>query len=470
MAISTVNRLITLFDDAFKGLSRPISIAESERFAVLVHQSMNSRRRVYHRVEHVFPMCVDMQPIQVLAALFHDVVYFQLDGGFPPGTQHLLLDVASESSGNLTLQARLPEDTAFQVCAALFNFQAGQTLPPYGGTNEFLSAVVAARLLSPHLDLESLIAIVACIEATIPFRAPSADGETAADILATRVAQQHQFWLAPVDASATPEFVGTALRAAVALGNRDVSGFAKSDPGVFLSSTWLLIDESNAQLANPGVYSVQEYRGALVRMASFLANLDSDTIFQCYQDSPRQDEIAILAATARRNINFACEFLDAKITSIAIIEALVLCTGRDCPISMFLGDIRCDSGRPDRVEDFLPEILSTEKVNEDLLNVFEKGRPLESNNDLTASPLTAFIYRCLGHAGTQKAFEEAQAMFEDALAPKAFLQGLRSDMVLGILHACAQIAFSRRTALLELAESISASAAALPEQSGGSSE
>ncbi|OYT92128.1 MAG: hypothetical protein CFE43_10385 [Burkholderiales bacterium PBB3] len=462
MAISTVNRLITLFDDAFKGLSRPISIAESERFAVLVHQSMNSKRRVYHRVEHVFPMCVDMQPIQVLAALFHDVVYFQLDGGFPPGTQHLLQDVASEHLGDLTLHAGLPEDTAFQVCVALFNFQAGQTLPPYGGTNEFLSAVVAARLLAPHLDLESLIAIVACIEATIPFRAPSALGETAADILAKRVAQQHQLWLAPADASATPAFVGTALRAAVALGNRDVSGFAKSDPGVFLSSTWLLIDESNAQLANPGVYSVQEYRGALVRMASFLAGLDATTIFQCYQDSPGREDIANLAATARRNIDFACEFLDAKITSIAIIEALVLCTGRDCPISMFLGDIRCEGGRPDRVEDFLPEIPLTQLVNDELLNVFEKGRPLESNNDLTASPLTAFIYRCLGHIGAQKAFVQAQQMFAGALEPQAFLQGLRMDMVLGILQACAQIAFSRRAALLDLAASL--------EQSGVANE
>lgn len=454
MAISTVNCLITLFDDAFKGLSKPISIAESERFAVLVHQSMNSKRRVYHRVEHVFPMCVDMQPTQVLAALFHDLVYFQLDGGFPPGTLHVLEDVASERSGELTLHARLPKDAAFQVCAALFNFHAGQALPPYGGTNEFLSAVVAARLLAPHLELQTLIAIVACIEATIPFRAPSVLGETAAEILATRVAQQHQFWLAPVDVAATPAFVMSTLRAAVALGNRDVSGFAESDPGVFLSSTWLLIDESNAQMANPGVYSVQEYRGALVRMASFLTNLDAATIFQCYQDSPQPAEIANLTATARRNIHFACEFLDAKIISIAIIEALVLCTGRDCPISMFLGDIRIDGGRPDRVEDFLPEIPLTKKVNDELLNVFEKGRPLESSNDLTASPLTAFIYRCLGQAGTQTAFEQAQQMFAGTLEPIAFLRGLRTDMVLGILQACAQIAFSRRAALHDLATSL----------------
>ena len=454
MATSTVNRLISLFDDAFKALARPISMADSERFAVLVHQSMNSKRRVYHRVEHVFPMCVDMQPIQVLAALFHDVVYFQLDGGFPPGAHHLLQDVASEHAGNLVLHACLPQDPAFNVCVALFHVQAGQTLSPYGGTNEFLSAVVAARLLAPHLDLENLIAMVACIEATIPFRAPVASGETAPDILAKRVAEQHRQWLGPVDAAATSVFVSTTLRAAVALGNRDVSGFAKSDPGVFLSSTWLLIDESNAQLANPGVYSVQEYRGALVRMGSFLGSLDATTIFQCYQDSPSKDEIANLAGTARRNIDFACEFLDAKITSIAIIEALVLSTGRDCPISMFLGDIRSDLGRPDRVEDFLPEIPLTQMVNSELLHVYEKGRPLESNNDLTASPLTAFIYRCLGHAGTRNAFEQAQLMFAGALEPTAFLRGLRKDMVLGILHACAQIAFSRRTALLELATSL----------------
>ncbi|OYU46044.1 MAG: hypothetical protein CFE44_04260 [Burkholderiales bacterium PBB4] len=447
MATSTVNRLIALFDGAFQGLSLHVGLAESEKLAVLVHQSMHSNRRVYHRVEHVFPMCVDMQPVQVLAALFHDVVYFQLDGGFPPGARHLLEDVAEERAGQLALRPSLAQDPAFLVCMGIFKMTAGQALPPYGGTNEFLSAVVAARLLAPHLTLPSLIAVVACIEATIPFRPPAPDGTRATEMLAARVEEQCKDHALFGDTGTLQAFVDATVRMAVTLANRDVSGFGKSDPGAFLSSTWLLIDESNAQLANPGVYSVQEYRGALVRMGGFLANLDPVAIFQWYRDTPDHQEMASMVATARRNIGFACDFLDAKITSIAIIEALVLCTGPDCPISMFLGDIRSENGRPDRVENFLPSLPMTCKVDEDLLNVFERGRPLESSNDLTASPLTAFIYRCLGQDGTRRAFSDAQRMFSGALPPLAYLKTLPSEMVLGILDACHHIALSRRSAL-----------------------
>ena len=37
---------------------------------------------------------------------------------------------------------------------------------------------------------------------------------------------------------------------------------------------------------------------------------------------------------AGRNIDFACDYLGAKITSIAIVEAVARCTGNDGPISL----------------------------------------------------------------------------------------------------------------------------------------
>jgi hypothetical protein len=135
---------------------------------------------------------------------------------------------------------------------------------------------------------------------------------------------------------------------------------------------------------------------------------------------------------------------------VAIIEALALSTGGDCPVSMFLGDIRSPYGKPERVEDFLPDITSTELVNDELLRVFEKGRTLESNNDLTASPLTAFIYRHMGHRGTQAAFRQARLMFDGVLPPAQFLQALAPDMVRPILRGCANLALSRRDALYAL--------------------
>ena len=135
---------------------------------------------------------------------------------------------------------------------------------------------------------------------------------------------------------------------------------------------------------------------------------------------------------------------------MALIEALALATGSDCPVSMFLGDIRSTQGRPDRVHDFLPQVPICAEVDADLLEIFEKGRNLASQNDLAASPLTAFVYRHLGFEGTRKTLRHARDMFVGITTPLAFLQTQNPEMVRAIIQACSRIALSRSAALQEL--------------------
>ncbi|MES2583713.1 MAG: hypothetical protein V4627_13420 [Pseudomonadota bacterium] len=454
MAISTINRFISLFDTAFRALPTTVSMADTERLAMLVHHAMESTKRVYHKSGHVFGLCEGMGPVQVLAALFHDLVYYQLDQGFPPHARYWLRDVTREVGDTLVLQPIPPDDAELALCAALFDFAPDQVLPLYGGMNEFLSAVVAARLLQPHVGTSELIAIVACIEATIPFRAPDSQGKTAADRLAQRVMQAYLDRVDGSDPVAAQAFADRVVRDAVTLTNRDVGSFSEADPGLFLSSTWLLIEESNAPLAVAGMYTVQEYRLGLSRMEGFLRTLDPHHVFHQYKGQPSAREFADMQATAHNNIVFATDFLGSKIASIAIVEALALCTGTDGPIAMFLGEIRSAYGRPERVEDYLPPVPPKADVNPELLAAFEKGRTLESNNDLTASPITAFVYRYIGRQGTQDALALAREMFDGQRTPLAFLQALDRVMVGAIVRACAQIALSRRQALQELAQSL----------------
>lgn len=451
---ATINRLITLFDDAFRGLSSQASMEDAERLAVLIHHSMNSKNRSYHTPEHIFGMCEGMKPLQVLAALFHDVVYYQLDGGFPPPAAPWLQDVVTRNEeAALVLREFGANDPALVLCSAIFQFTPGQALPLYSGMNEFLSAVLATRLLQNHLGMQDLLSVAACIEATIPFRAPNTHGQTAADVLAQRVTQYYQKIFPDSSPEDVQGFVTQAVSDAVALGNRDVSSFSCPDPSLFLSSTWQLIDESNAPLANPGVYSLREYRTALMRMHAFLFALNPNHVFQCYNAQPDAEEIDQLRAGARRNIGFACDFLSVKITAVAIVEALAMGTGSDCPVSMFLGDIRNPHGKPDRVEDFLPPAPVDQTIDQELLNVFETGRALVSSYDLNASPLTAYVYLSMGHEGARMGFHLAREMFDGARSPVDFLRSLDRALVLDISSACAHIAISRRDKLraLELA-------------------
>ncbi len=333
MTIATINRYIKLFADAFETLGAKVSMHEIESLAMVVHNAMEGKGRAYHTSNHVFYMCRGMDARQVLAALFHDVVYYQIDGGFPKLAAPLLEPMVRRENGVLTLKAIEAQDTGLQLCADLFEFKPGQVLPPSGGMNEFLSAVVAVRLLQPHLahERDLIAAIVACITATVPFRGLDAEGRSFAEALAVRVREQRRKLLAKADATEMQRQVTHAMHEAIKIGNRDVCGFAESNPAKFLTGTWQLIEESNVSLAVVKVYTLQDYRGALVRMEAFLAGLNPELIFRQYEHYPTDTELARLNTATKKNLAFAADYLGAKINTIAILESAGAGNGGQLP-------------------------------------------------------------------------------------------------------------------------------------------
>ena len=454
MTVANINRFIQHLHAAFEGLRADVPMPAIEAMAVLVHSAMESPRRRYHCSEHALYMCEGMSPRQVLAAVFHDLVYYQLDDGFPARVTHFLTPLVSKQKDDLVLLKVSDQDSAMQLCFQIFGFRAGQVLPLFRGMNEFLSAAVAVRLLEPYLALPDLIAVVACIEATVPFRSPQSDGQDCCDLLASRVREQASLRLGLSDAAALAAYTDSVMCDAIAIANRDVGGFAEPSPAKFVSATWLLIEESNAPLAAVGVYTLRDYREALTRMQVFLQGLLPERVFHHYAGFPQAGEFERLTAAAASNIAFALSFLQLKMTSISIIEALALETGGNCPVSMFLGDIRSASGTPERVEDYLPTGPHVKGLDTQILQVLEKGRPADSRNDLTISPLTAYMYRCLGAASSAMALANAQQMANGSLRPAQFLATLPTDMLSSMIDACARIAISRRDSLVLLKASL----------------
>lgn len=441
---STINRFIELFTEAFAGLSVDISAHTIEDLATLVDQSMTEGRRRYHRPPHIFDLAVGLSPHATLAALFHDVVYWQLDDGFPVRAESLLLPILRYENERFVLRKPEVEDPLLAMCIALFGFEAEGELKLLGGMNEFLSAIVAVKLLQAHLSLPDLLTVAACIEATVPFRGPLADGTDIFDARAQRLAVVNDLWKAGMSAADLQK----AMTDAVILANRDVASFSESDPGRFLAATWLLIEESNAPLKEADIYSIRDYRGALVRMEGFLRSLDADHVFHRYSDTPSASELAALRTATRSNLTFGCHYLGIKILGVAIVEALALATGGDCPISLFLGELHAEDGITPHVEDFLPprEAARAEPAGADLLRVLEQGRAWESDADLNHSPISAFVYRSLGFDQSQKALADARRLFAGDCTPLAFLRvvdAMDPRPVPALITACAQIATSR---------------------------
>ena len=459
MATAAINRLIELFQHAFCALGVHADMQELERLGMVVHQCMGATSRAYHGSHHVLGLCEDAPPIQTLAALFHDTVYYQLDGGLPPALTPFLRDAIVVQDGNVILavpqvMAKPEADGSagdlLHSVVQVFGYQYGDTLPSFGGMNEFLSAVAAVRLLARFVPASNLIHIAACIEATIPFRPDDSNGQSALDRLGDRlkvVLQGAPFGMPPTAArSAAMDMVNDAMQ----LANRDVAGFAEPNPAVFLAQTWLLIEESNKPLASAGLYTLREYRTALQRMDGFLANLDPTAVFQQFQGAPDALTVAELTKKASSNIHFSVRYLRAKLLAMGVLEALADLSGGDAPISMFLGEFSAEGGAPGPKQTPNATNPNTSDIDPQLLHVLVHGRAHARANDSSASPTAAFIYQSLGDFGVHAQWLQACRYFAGTIAPLEFLQQLPGSIAMTLLEHCATNALSRRDRLAQL--------------------
>jgi len=416
-------------------------LTEVERIAIIINEAMTAEARSFHTPEHVFDLVDPGNPYMTLAALFHDLVYYQVDLGVIPRIKEAIGSTIEPWDGGLRLKPGSEEnDRELLLCMEIFDLKSGQKLAPFGGMNEFLSALVMARKLGSVVKEQDLIRATVCIEATIPFRPKDARGRTAAEGLAQRLQESNSKLRLGLDG----EKMEQAVRWAVTFANRDVANFAEHDVTKFLDNTWKLLPETNPSLRTQGVYSIKSYRVALQKMEGFLCSLDPATIFAQYAGAPPDKEYRQMRQRGERNVSTAREYLGIKLLTAAILEALAEISGGDAPVSLFMGDIGA-SQKGSRLEDYLPVDKPPPGAHPDktLHDLLAFGRASASSFDLQNSPLSLFIYMHLGAEGFHKVRGTAKQMFDGKITPGAFLDALPGGMIAKIAESCSHMAFTR---------------------------
>ena len=431
------------FSKSFSSLNVHITYPQVESLAVIVHSSMENKKRIYHTSKHTLTLCEAMNPLQTFAALFHDIVYYQVDGDLPELTKSLLQSILKVDGETITLKPTDQEDTGLNLCMAIFGYTSSQTLPA-NGMNEFLSAVVATKLLAPYLKKYELITIVACIEATIPFRGNAQDGQSHPLALEGRIRQLLSANDLPIDTQ-----VATIMESSVRFANRDLESFAVQNTNQFLSTTWQLIQEQNALTHSASFESLIDLRNALLQMEQFFKALDPDSIFLRYANVPTEKEWGKMTAFAESNLHLAAEYLGVKLASIAVLEAIALETGGNCPISMLLGNTERNHDTTDSLKYCYPRIKVSTDINQKLLQALY-GDAENMGQALTASQFSAWIYCTLGHLLTFKTLFQAKRMFDGDLSAIDFLKGLEPVMLETIMTSCAKVNSLRKEALITL--------------------
>lgn len=390
----------------------PEALAE---IADLIILPMTGPWRYFHTPEHIFEVGGTEDPIEVLAALFHDVVYVQVDRSINFNLSYYIAPFSKESGGQLEIRkaSELLPDACFEMTASVFGFVPGQALNPFAGQNEFLSALVAAKALQPFLRPQHLLQIIACIEATIPFRSPREDGTTVSELLFARLKTANCQLEEPLNEAELVETVKKAVRVA----NRDVISFAYPNAGDFLDNTWNLLPETNHHLMAPGSYTVRQYRMALQKMEGFLCFLNPDVVFRQFQEEPDEHTYQSWRATARKNIEVARIYLGCKLLAIAVLECISLRLGEDISLATLVGELPGPGSEMYHLESFLPEVpnpYQPKTVRErEVLKVLEKGRASTSAYDLKHSPLATFIVKSVGFNEAQRLCDRAKDFFKE---------------------------------------------------------
>lgn len=420
-----------------------------EPIAELIIRSMSGPWRYFHTSEHIFEVGGSIDPIEVLAALFHDLVYVQVDHGVSLSISTYIFPFVQEEQGQLVIRdsQNLPQSEIFELITTIFGFSAGQSLSPFGGQNEFLSALIAGTTLEPFLESSLIAQIAACIEATIPFRPKTASGLTPSELLYQRLSGINTRFNLGWDEDTLCQTVKRAVR----LANRDVENFAFSNSTDFLDNTWNLMPETNHELINANSYTVSGYRKSLQKMEGFMNFLDPELVFQRFRGEPDEETYAALVARTRKNLEVAKLYLGIKLVTIAILEALSYRLGRDIPVSTMMGELPAPGRKSPILEQFLPDVPMKcppkTALEQEVLDLLSKGRNRESVYDIKNSPVSTFIVRSVGFSSMDYLLKRSKEFFAGKIESEGFLSECDAVVVDKILEGVSQLFDSRKIAL-----------------------
>ncbi|HEY3312107.1 MAG TPA: hypothetical protein VGK00_10740 [Anaerolineales bacterium] len=450
MQVGTVQKLISIFDQSFRLLGVNVSLEKLEDLSVTIHRAMTVQARHFHTLEHVFNFVDPQNAIVSLAALYHDIVYYQVDMGFSPQIWELISPYIRQENDNFFVVEHIPaSERIFSLTLDIFDLHPGQLLSSVAALNEFLSALVMNKQLERLVREKDLALMTMCIEATIPFRGYTADGKNHYELMEARLPEVIRHYNLDI----TSEGLIDGIKTAVVFANKDIENFAETDPGRFLDNTWKLLPETNAALRMPDVYSIGAYRLALNKMKGFFDNLDADTVFSQYRGVPSGDDYAKMARLACNNVLVARLYLGIKILGTTILEALALATGGDAPLSLFMGDVPREGVTIKRLEYYLPERDDPDWVDHGsiIYQLLEAGRTSETTFDMKNSPLSLFIYKSLSPDQISNYLHCARDFYSGSLSADDFLQGIDPIIVQPIARACSIMVYTRREALLKYA-------------------
>src|SRR5688572_14884318 len=115
-----------------------VSTNEIEQWGFSIHAALSAPGREFHNHDHVIEIASTGDALEIIAALYHDAVYIQVDQG-PPRSMRNEMDsvLAPDREGGWRILAVAADNEATADVLAVFGRRIGDTVLPTTGLNEF---------------------------------------------------------------------------------------------------------------------------------------------------------------------------------------------------------------------------------------------------------------------------------------------------------------------------------------------
>jgi hypothetical protein len=180
--------------------------------------------------------------------------------------------------------------------------------------------------------------------------------------------------------------------------------------------------------------------------------LTPELIFRQFQGEPDDETYHNLVEQARKNLETGRLYLESKLVTIAILEALSLRLGSDVSLSIMMGELPHAEFSVGRLGDSLPKIVNPHQpdtqIERDVWNLLEEGRSENVTYDLRTSPLTLFVVKYISFDGIRGMLQPVQSFFKGNISSEALLASCDPNLTLTIAKEINKILSCRQAALL----------------------
>jgi hypothetical protein len=182
-------------------------------------------------------------------------------------------------------------------------------------------------------------------------------------------------------------------------------------------------------------------------MEGFLGFLKPEVVFRQFRSEPSDAEHQRRLTLTRTNLEVARLYIQLKLVSIALLEALSLRLGQQVALASIMGKLPSRGDYPIQLEQHLPKVQTAYQPQTPLevvvMDLLESGRSADSLHDARHSPVASYMVKVMGMPTCMFLLAQSRLFFTDQLSAAELIASTDANVIHGIEQAVVSVYHQR---------------------------